>query len=92
MARNRTNWREAIRAPPVYATKYKPHAEWTKSPDLLIGCLVGKQFGHKWYSGEITESDIDIDTSEIMWRVLYDDGDEADYNAKQLDKIICECE
>jgi hypothetical protein len=92
LARNRTKWREAIRAPPVYATKCKPHAEWTKSPDSLIGCLVEKQFGHKWYSGEITESDIDIDTSEIMWRVLYDDGDEADYNAKQLDKIICECE
>jgi hypothetical protein len=43
------------------------------------------------YSGEITESEIGI-TSEIIWRVQHEDGDVADYNAKQLDKTICDHE
>jgi hypothetical protein len=34
--------------------------------------------------------DIDADTSEVIWEVLFDDGDRADYNYKQLDKILCE--
>jgi hypothetical protein len=33
--------------------------------------------------------DVDIDTNENIWRVLYDDGDEADYNAVQMKRILC---
>ena len=30
-----------------------------------------------------------IDTNENIWGVLYDDGDEADYNAVQMKRILC---
>jgi hypothetical protein len=29
------------------------------------------------------------DTNELMWQVSFDDGDEGDYNARELQKIMC---
>ena len=33
--------------------------------------------------------DIDSITHEQLWRVDYDDGDSADYNRVQIQKILC---
>jgi hypothetical protein len=29
------------------------------------------------------------DANEVMWEVLYDDGDEEDFNARQLKRVLC---
>jgi hypothetical protein len=34
----------------------------------------------------------DKDTNELIWRVSFDDGDEGDYNARELQKIMCAAE
>jgi len=48
-------------------------------------------FGKKRNSGHSpTNHDVDIETNENIWRVLYDDGDEADYNAVQMKNISCD--
>jgi hypothetical protein len=62
---------------------------WAKSPSTNIGLYVEKQYGTKWYVGTIVETNVDSHTNDQIWRVLYDDGDEEDYNAQQLAKIIC---
>ena len=91
IAMKKTEWRKAIRAPSACAAKKTNKFEnWLSAPKNLLGCTVEKQFGQKWYEGEIVDCDIDADTSEVMWEVLYDDGDRADYNCKQLDKILCD--
>ena len=48
-----------------------------------------QRFEGKWYAGIIVDTDIDCDTNETMWRVLYDDGDMEDLHARELDKILC---
>jgi hypothetical protein len=88
---NRTEWKRAIRAPSIYTDKNNNRfAEWLRAPKMLLGSAVEKQFGQKWHAGEICDCDVDTDTNEVTWEVLYDDGDRADYNCKQLEKIIRE--
>jgi hypothetical protein len=62
---------------------------WAHKPLQLIGCNVEQRFEGKWYAGIIVDTDIDCDTNETMWRVLYDDGDMEDLHARELDKILC---
>jgi hypothetical protein len=91
IAANTTEWKRAIRAPSIYTDKNNNRfAEWPWAPKMLLGSTVEKQFGQKWYAGEICDCVVDTDTNEVMWEMLYDDGDRADYNCKQLEKIICE--
>ena len=92
LALNKTKWRAAIRAPSVYQTKSSSgrYSEWLAAPGSLHGVVVEKKYGSKWFEGTITGHDLDADTNETMWRVLYDDGDMGDYNCHQLNKIICD--
>jgi len=88
VARNRNEWHAAIRGASVYDKKRRFQEEWETAPKILIGEIVEKKFGGKWFEGEIKDHDVDIDTNENIWRVLYDDGDEADYNAVQMKRIL----
>ena len=92
LALNKTKWRAAIRAPSVYQTKSSSgrYSEWLAAPESLHGVVVEKKYGSKWFEGTITGHDLDADTNETIWRVLYDDGDMGDYNCHQLNKIICD--
>jgi hypothetical protein len=57
---------------------------WEKHPTLLIGRQVLKQFGGKWHRGKAIFTDVDIDTNEQMWHVMYDDGDGEDFSAREM--------
>ena len=57
---------------------------------MIIGAPVEKRFGTKWYMGRITGTDTDIETDDNIWRVRYDDGDNEDYNEKELQAILCD--
>ena len=41
-----------------------------------------------WRIGTSTNKD----TNELIWWVSFDDGDEGDYNARDLQKIMCAAE
>ena len=58
------------------------------APMDAIGRHVEQKFRTKFYAGEITDWDIDKDTNELIWSVVFDDGDGGDYNARELQKII----
>jgi hypothetical protein len=92
---NKKKWATAIRQNSKYtrARARTPFSRftpiWFTSPYIILGKFVEKQFAHKWYVGTIIETNLDRDTNEQIWRVLYDDGDEEDYSAKQLQGILC---
>jgi hypothetical protein len=43
-----------------------------------------EQFGGKWHRGKAISTDVDIDTNEQMWHVMYDDGDGEDFSAREM--------
>ena len=47
--------------------QYIPGIAMHTTPKILLGSAEGKQFGHKWYGGEVSGCDIDTDTSEVTW-------------------------
>ena len=90
VAADRAAWRIAIRGPSVYDdTKRRYQEKWETVPKLLIGEIVENKFGGKWFEGAVTNHDVGIETNGDIWRVLYDDGDEVDYNAVQMKRIFC---
>ena len=89
-AENRAEWHNSIRAPSVYTGNRKYQGDWENEPKILLGEKVEKKFGGKWHEGEITNHDVDVDTNQNIWRVIYDDGDEADYDATQMKRILCD--
>ena len=58
-------------------------------PRSIIGCYVERQFGHKWYLGQIWSVDVDEATNDILWKVRYNDGDSEDFNRQELQKVLC---
>jgi hypothetical protein len=61
-------------------TKKKPkfiHG-WIAAPESVLGHHAEKKFQGKWCGGEVASFDLDIETSETIWCVRYDDG-EAEY-------------
>jgi hypothetical protein len=96
IAANKTAWAKAIRKPSALLTarvnppkkvrRYPDH--WANCPNCVIGEYVEKKFDAKWYIGKITGTDVDFDTNEQIWTVLYDDGDTEDYNGIELNRII----
>jgi hypothetical protein len=86
LIRNDSNRNARIKAK---RPSWKP--DWTRAPEDIIGCLVERQFQHKWVIGTISGTDIDIDTNDIIWRVDYDDNECAseDYNWRELQSILC---
>jgi hypothetical protein len=96
LAEDKTNWRQAIRKQSCGQARWKARQrhpshfnKWSAQPRSIIGQYVEKRFGSKWYTGIITDVDIDIDTNQTIWRIVYDDDDEADYNENQLNRILC---
>ena len=83
-------WREKIRAivdgpgARITGTAKKVSVMWEKHPTLLIGRQVLKQFGGKWHRGKAISTDVDIDTNEQIWHVMYDDGDGEDFSAREM--------
>ena len=47
------------------------------------------KFGRIWHIGEILNHNVDVDTNEVIWEVLFHDGDTADFNVPQMEKILC---
>jgi hypothetical protein len=45
-------------------------------------------YGGALYVGVVTGFDIEEHTGELIWRVAYNDGDEADYNLTELHCIL----
>jgi hypothetical protein len=86
MIRNDCNKNARIK---VNRPPWKP--DWTRAPEDVVGCLVEKQFQHKWVIGTIVYTDIDIDTNDVIWRINYDDDDCASEDCKwrELQSILC---
>ena len=61
-------------------------------PERAVGRYVEQKFKSKFYAGVVVAWDLDKDTNELIWRVSFDDGDEGDYNARELQKIMCAAE
>ena len=96
IASNKTAWAKVIRKKICVKARWQANIspiitenDWAKTPSSLIGEYVESKFCHKWYTGEITDVDVDVDTNQTLWHVIYDDGDEADYDERQLCKILC---
>jgi hypothetical protein len=57
-------------------------------PSALLSMWVMKKYGTRWYLGWITNHDINASNSEILWQVLYQDGDTSDYNLAELADLL----
>ena len=88
-AADRNGWRCMIKnVVPAKIHKYtKP--SWYSNPVEILNCHVEKKYGSKYYVGIIVSIDIDDTSHEQLWKVEYDDGDSADYNRAQIQKILC---
>jgi hypothetical protein len=53
-----------------------------------IGKRIAKKFGKKNFFGAIKEKWLDGADSASRWHVKYDDGDEEDFNEKELDNAL----
>ena len=94
-AMDKEKWRKMLKSPsvlPPRTSAAKVQTEWTRNPELAIGRKTEKKFNHKYHIGTVCNFDIDTDTNDVIWEVQYDDGDNEDLNAKELDKVICEIE
>ena len=57
-------------------------------PSILQLLWVRKQYGPRWYLGQITGHDTDTHTSEVIWRVAYQDNDTSDYNLAEISELL----
>ena len=92
LALDKNNWRELIKkVGPLIETKTSPRfkEDWELKPEVALGRCVEKQFKSKFFTGQVVGTEIDVDTNEMIWEVLYDDGDKEDFNARQLKRVLC---
>ena len=92
LALDKNNWRELIKkVGPHIGTKTSPRfkEDWELKPEVALGRCVEKQFKSKFFTGQVIGTEIDVDTNEVIWEVLYDDGDKEDFNARQLKRVLC---
>jgi hypothetical protein len=87
-ASDKIKWREIIKKPTPTARPQRQLESWETKPKEMLGREVEKKFRHKWFAGTIVDTDVDADTNEQIWEVLYDDGDREDYNAPELRKLL----
>jgi hypothetical protein len=87
-ASDKTKWREIIKKPTPTTRPQRQLEPWETKPREILGREVEKKFRHKWFAGTIVDTDVDADTNEQIWEVLYDDGDREDYNAPELKKLL----
>ena len=73
----------------AHLTTQRKKEFWEHEPATIMGAVVEKKFGSKWYAGEVIDYDIDKNTGGQMWKIRYDDSDEEDCSAKELKQIIC---
>jgi hypothetical protein len=45
------------------------------------------KFGARWFRGVVTDHDVSTD-HELIWHVVFDDGDECDLNLAELIPIL----
>ena len=95
LAADKMKWRTLIKnlvaVPKSTSTKKNLFREnWELKPELALGRCIEKQFKSKFYTGAVTDTDIDVDTNEAIWGVHYDDGETEDFNARQLKRVLCE--
>jgi hypothetical protein len=45
------------------------------------------KFGRLWFDGVVTDHDVSTD-DELIWHVVFDDGDECDLNFEELTAAI----
>jgi hypothetical protein len=49
---------------------------------------VRKRYGARWYLGRIASHNTDVKSSEVIWQVKYQDGDNSDYNLAEISDIL----
>jgi hypothetical protein len=92
LALDKNNWKELIKkVGPRAETKTSPRfkEDWELKPEVALGRCVEKQFKSKFFTGQVVGTEIDVDTNEVIWEVLYDDRDKEDFNARQLKQVLC---
>ena len=52
----------------------------------MLGAIVCKRFGNKWYKG--TVDNVHQDEDQLCWHVTYSDFDEEDLEAAQLAEVL----
>jgi hypothetical protein len=57
-------------------------ARMLRAPQSFIGCTVRREFHGVLYTGTVT--DTFCSTGHQLWHVVYDDGDQEDYNKHQM--------
>lgn len=62
-----------------------PKTPPTTIPEDHMGKRIAKKFRKKHYYGEVTELWSDEADGSPRWHIKYDDGDEEDFDAKELD-------
>ena len=55
-------------------------------PSYMLGAMVCKKFGNKWFKGTVDQ--VHQDEDSLCWHVTYSDFDEEDLEAEQLAAVI----
>ena len=59
--------------------------DYASNPKRFVGTRIAKDFGeHGIYFGTI--SDASVEDDQVLWTVVYDDGDHEDYDEEDLKK------
>ena len=60
----------------------------SKIPDSILERRVEKKFGLPYHTGTVFQHDIDESTNEVIWTILYDDGDREDLNDREILRVL----
>jgi len=88
-AQNRSHWREIIKKITCTPRAKKKKPSWIDNPTELLDCAVELKWEEKYYAGRVVDFDTEFETNERLWRVIYDDGDQADYYSWEISQILC---
>ena len=67
---------------------HTPDTADTKHNDPMVGKTVSKRFSSGVFRGRVTKKDVEGDTGEPMYTVMYEDGDSEDLYLSQLKKVL----
>ena len=57
-------------------------------PACLLGRKIAKYFGRALHIGTITDHDTDKATGNVIWRIIFEDGDQEDLDLPQLTPLL----
>jgi hypothetical protein len=57
-------------------------------PACLLGRRIAKHFGRALHIGTITDHDTDKATGNVIWRIIFEDGDQEDLDLPQLTPLL----